>query len=112
MDANDALLQIVGYPGEDLARRRLHWHDMTPPEYADADRRGLEELTANGVCRPYEKNNTRQDGSRVPVLVGAATFENSRDEGGCFVLDLTERKKLEEQIFRALRMESSGSLAG
>jgi len=112
MDANDALLQIVGYTREDLARRRLHWHDMTPPEYADADRRALEELTANGVCRPYEKEYTRQDGSRVPVLVGAATFEDSRDEGVCFVLDLTERKKLEQQIFRAQRMESIGTLAG
>jgi len=29
----------------------------------------------------------------VPVLVGVAAFAENPDEGGCFVQDLTERKK-------------------
>jgi nitrogen-specific signal transduction histidine kinase len=39
-------------------------------------------------------------------------FEDNREEGVCFVLDLTERKKLEQQFLRAQRMESIGTLAG
>ena len=50
--------------------------------------------------------------SHVTVLVGAATFEDNPEEGVCFVLDLTERKKLEQQFLRAQRMESIGTLAG
>ena len=59
-----------------------------------------------------EKEFIRKDGSRVPILIGAAMFEDNREEGVCFVLDLTERKKLEQQFLRAQRMESIGTLAG
>ncbi|HTE44283.1 MAG TPA: ATP-binding protein, partial [Gemmatimonadaceae bacterium] len=110
--ANDAFLRIVGYSRAELAAGDLHWGKMTPPEFAASDERVLGELRASGVCTPYEKEFFHKDGSRVPVLVGAATFEEDPDEGVCFVLDLTERKKLERQFLRAQRMESIGTLAG
>jgi signal transduction histidine kinase/CheY-like chemotaxis protein len=84
---------------------------MTPPEYTERDRHALEEIDACGVCTPYEKEYIRKDGSRVPVLLGSARFEDSPDEGVCFVVDLTERKKLEQQFLRNQRMESIGTLA-
>lgn len=110
--ANDAFLRIIGQTREELDAGRIDWLAMTPPEYADADKRCQQELAATGVCTPYEKEYTRTDGSRVCVFVGAAAFADNPDEGVCFVLDLTERKKLEEQFFRAQRMESIGTLAG
>src|SRR4029077_9180427 len=39
-----------------------------------------------------------KDGSRVPVLVGAALLEGSGSEGVAFVLDLRQRKKAEEAL--------------
>ena len=111
-DANDAFLQMVGYTREDVEARRIGWVQITPPEYADLDEHALEEIAAKGICAPFEKEYIRKDGSRVPVLIGAATFEDTPDEGVCFVLDLTERKKLEQQFLRAQRMESIGTLAG
>ena len=110
--ANDAFLKIVGHSRDDLEAGRLNWVAMTPPEFAGDDRRCLKELAANGVCTPFEKEFLRKDGTRVPVLVGAAAFEYNPDEGVCFVLDLTERKALELQFQRAQRMESIGTLAG
>jgi PAS domain S-box-containing protein len=110
--ANDAFLSMVGYDREDLEAGRLNWISLTPPEYADLDRHCLNELATKGVCAPYEKQYIRRDGSRVAVLVGAAIFEDNPDEGVCFALDLTERKKLEQQFLRAQRMESIGTLAG
>lgn len=110
--ANDAFLRLVGYTREDLEAGRINWKAMTPPEYAEIDRSNLAELAATGVCKPIEKEFIRRDGTRVPVLVGAATFEDNPEEGVCFVLDLTERKKLENQFLRAQRMESIGTLAG
>jgi hypothetical protein len=47
----------------------------------------------SGSLRPFEKEYFRKDGSRVPVLICAATFEESGDQGVAFVLDLTERKR-------------------
>ncbi|MDP3716909.1 MAG: PAS domain S-box protein [Acidobacteriota bacterium] len=111
-DANDALLQLLGYTREELAAGTLKWTELTPPQYGPLDQQALGELAAHGVVKPYEKEYMRRDGSRVPVLIGAARFEDQPDEGVAFVVDLTERKKLEQQFMRAQRMESLGTLAG
>jgi C4-dicarboxylate-specific signal transduction histidine kinase len=58
----------------------------------------LVQLSANGTCRPYEKEYFRKDGSRVPILVGGAFFEPKRDEGVVFVIDMTDRKRAEEKL--------------
>jgi signal transduction histidine kinase len=50
-----------------------------------------------GIVRPYEKEYFRKDGSRLPVLVGAASFDESGNQGVSFVLDLTERKRAEAE---------------
>src|SRR3712207_6950766 len=36
--------------------------------------------------------------SRVPVLIGAASFDETGSQGVVFVLDLTERKRAEEAL--------------
>jgi PAS domain S-box-containing protein len=109
---NDAFLRLVRYTREDLEAGLVNWLDLTPPEYAELDLRALEEIAAHGVSQPYEKEFVLKDGSRVPIFLGAASFKDNPDEGVAFVLDLTERKKLEQQLLRAQRMESIGTLAG
>jgi PAS domain S-box-containing protein len=51
-----------------------------------------------GRLPPFEKEYFRKDGSRVPVLLGVATFEEGGTQGVAFVLDLTERKKADENL--------------
>ena len=111
-EANDRFLELVGYSREDLQEGRINWRDLTPPEYAQADQRAMDEVDATGTCTPYEKEYRRKDGTRIHILIGSASFEDNPDEGVRFVLDLSERKKLEEQFFRSQRMESIGTLAG
>ncbi len=98
--ANDAFLAITGYTRADLEAGRIDWVAMTPPEYAHLDRHALNEIAATGICTPLEKEYLRKDGSRVPILLGAAIFEDGPDEGVCFVIDITERKRAEEKIQR------------
>jgi PAS domain S-box-containing protein len=96
-DANDAFLRIVGYGREDLMAGHLSWVELTPPEWHDLTERATTEARITGAVLPFEKEYSRKDGSRVPVLVGRATFEGRPNEGVGFVLDLTERKEAEAQ---------------
>ncbi len=98
IEANDAFLRMVGYDREDLVSGRMRWTDLTPPEWRDRDARRLPELKMTGSLQPFEKEYFRKDRSRVPVLIGAATFEEGGNQGVAFVLDLTERKCAEEAL--------------
>jgi PAS domain S-box-containing protein len=99
IEANDAFLRMVGYDREDLASGRMRWTDLTPPEWRDLDeRRRLPELKATGTLQPFEKEYFRKDGSRVPVLIGVASFEEDANQGVAFVLDLTKRKCAEQAL--------------
>ncbi|WP_454736196.1 trifunctional serine/threonine-protein kinase/ATP-binding protein/sensor histidine kinase [Cupriavidus necator] len=98
LEANDAFLRMVGYEREDLVSGRVRWRDLTPPELHQGSEQALAEAGQTGRVQPFEKEYVRKDGSRVPVIVGLATFEASRKEGVAFVLDLTERKQAEEKV--------------
>jgi len=62
--------------------------------------RAQAELNSTGIVQPFEKEYFRRDGSRVPVLVGAALFKEGGDRLA-FVLDLTERKRTEDRLRRS-----------
>jgi hypothetical protein len=70
----------------------LRWTDLTPPEWRDVSERAVAELKATGTIQPYDREYFRKDGSRVPVLIGAAIFEGSANEGVAYVLDLSTQK--------------------
>ena len=71
---------------------------LTPPEWRDRDARTVAELKRIGTAQPFEKEYLRKDGSRVPVLIGGAMFEEGTSQGVGFVLDLTERKRAVEAL--------------
>ncbi|HEX8801855.1 MAG TPA: MASE1 domain-containing protein, partial [Terriglobales bacterium] len=116
--ANEAFLRMLQYGHEDLVSGRVRWMDLTPPEWRGRDEEAIADLIKTGIAQPYEKEYFRKDGSRVPVLVGAAMFEGSRNEGVAFGLDLSEQKRAEaeiraltDQLYRENRVTTMGELA-
>ena len=96
LEANDAFLRMVGHDRDDLVSGKLRWTGLTPAEWhTHHDEFWTPELRETGTVQPYEKEYFRKDGSRLPVLVGAAGFDESGKQGVSFVLDLTERKRAE-----------------
>ena len=78
----------------------MRWTDLTPAEWRARDDLAVADLKATGTTQPYQKEYFRKDGSRVPVLVGAALFEVGGNEGVAFALDISEQKWSEEALRR------------
>jgi two-component system, cell cycle sensor histidine kinase and response regulator CckA len=114
IDANDAVLALLGFTKEDVAAGSMRWDALTPPEYREADRLAVEQLLTTGVAPLWEKQFIRKDGSRVPVLIGVATLTgmSGATEAVSFIVDIAERKKLEQQLRQAQKVEAIGQLAG
>ena len=94
-EANDAFLELVGYSREDLQAGRLHWPDLTPPEFLALDELAHEEGLRFGACTPFEKELIRKDGTRVPVLVATAVLKLSPFKWITFIQDLRGRDRME-----------------
>ncbi|MEH1853285.1 MAG: PAS domain S-box protein [Nostoc sp.] len=97
-EANNALLNMVGYTREELVAGTLRWQDLTPTEYVPLDKEALTQFQDSPFCTPYQKEYIRKDGSHLSILVGGSHFEGTVDRGAFFVLDITERKQAEERL--------------
>ena len=96
-EANDAYLAIIGYDRTDLEAGRVHWREITPPRWANAEGRAMEQLLETGACQPFEKEYVHKDGHRVPVLIGAAVIDRNPLRWTSFVVDLTSRQRAEQE---------------
>jgi len=95
-EVNDAGLEMLGYSREELAAGEVTRENLTPPEWRAADDRARALLNTTGVARPWEQELLRKDGSRLPVLVGAAILDGH--EGISVAVDLTERKRVDGEL--------------
>ena len=109
--ANDYFLRLIGYDRSDLSDGKIDWRELTPPEWAPADRRAYEEAVGEGLTRTYEKEYVRRDGTRVSVLVGGAVVDPGPPmHYVSFVVDLSAQKAAEaarEVALVAERIERS-----
>jgi PAS domain S-box-containing protein len=105
--ANDAMLEMLGYTREDLEQGRLNFRQLTPPEHQAVTERAVRTLKETGVVRPFEKQYFRKDGSRIDVLLSSATLDEAQERGIALVIDLSEGKRTE----RALRQAEAESRA-
>ncbi|MBN3959593.1 PAS domain S-box protein [Nostoc sp. NMS8] len=108
IDANDAFLQLAGYTRDEFATLgKINWRELTPVEYKDLDDRALLEVQAKGISKIYEKEYIHRNGKRVPVVLGVALLNDSKDNGVAFVLDITDRKLAEKECDRLLECEKT-----
>jgi two-component system, cell cycle sensor histidine kinase and response regulator CckA len=89
--ANATIQNLLGYSDEEFREGRVRWDHLTPPEFAAKDMQAIQELTATGRCRPYEKEFLTKDGRRIPILVGASKLTTSDDstEIAAYIIDLS-----------------------
>ncbi len=100
---NPSFLKALGYSENDVAAGRVRWDNLTPPEFAQADARAIEQLKNSGRCDVYEKAFVTKDEQRIPILIGASTLDRtaSHTEVAAFVTDLTPLRAAEDALRKA-----------
>ncbi|HVS52138.1 MAG TPA: PAS domain S-box protein [Opitutaceae bacterium] len=110
IDVNEQFLEFFGY-----ARAELVAPDARPPSlWADPGERErvLEQMRTSGGIRNLEAAFFRKDGGRrVGLLSGEILQLAGEDVLVWMIADITEKKKLESELFRAQRVEGIGRLS-
>ena len=93
-EANQLFLQICGYSLAALIEQPAIWNtllagqDLTTCQFAYA------ELLATGSTAPFEVMLKHASGRNIPVLIGLSYLENSNSEWAVFMLDVSERHRI------------------
>lgn len=96
-EANDHFLNMLGYQEFELRNSGLNWRELTPDKFIRRDEQAIDEIIAHGRCEPYEKYFIARDGSQIPVYLGASSLGDGSQKVIAYVMDLSDRKKSEEQ---------------
>jgi PAS domain S-box-containing protein len=124
LDANETFLQMLGWSFEEISSGQLKGNDLVPTDYTEAAVANAMRLRSGGTSPAFEIELLRKNGTRVPVLLGAAMIDASTYVA--YTVDISERReaemakrqveeqlhKSEEQLRHAQKMEAVGRLAG
>lgn len=110
IDANDALLQMIGASREQLTRGEIDWVKMTPEKFRPLDEAGIQQLREFGACAPFEKEFVLPDGTRLPFLIGAIRLTREPLQWSAYVVNLTEQRKLQLAERKVKEWESRSAI--
>jgi len=98
LDANTALLRMLGYGKDELLR--LSYSDVTPPEYLQISRDRVGTLTEAALVETYSKEYIRKDGSRLPISISGVVFfdDEQRLVVWGLIEDITERLEAQKKV--------------
>jgi PAS domain S-box-containing protein len=110
---NPAFADIFGWTLEEVKGENL---PFLPESEKEATMAGIKRITQDGLAiQGFETKRYTKDGRLVDVSISGSRFNdhNGKPAGMLVILrDTSERKKLEEQLQMAQKMEAVGTLAG
>jgi two-component system, cell cycle sensor histidine kinase and response regulator CckA len=107
LEVNKAAVALYGYTRAGF--RRLHVSDVLGEEDA---RRLAQEMSASGIPTGLWRHRTK-GGRLIEVETALHEIEHDGSKAGLAVLmDVTDRRRLEEQLRQSQKMEAVGMLAG
>jgi len=102
VDLNESFCALTGYSKAELLSG-TSYQDITPAEHHEREAELVGRVVATGEPAEYEKEYTRKDGTRVPILLTVFLVRGSDGEPigvAAIIRDITERKRAEEELRR------------
>ena len=110
---NQGAARILGYSPDEVIGK-LNVNQLYPPGVAHEIKEKIysPEFTGPGMLENYETLVRRWDGTLVPIWLSARILHEGDREVGIvgFFRDLSERKRLEEDLLRSERLASLGKM--
>ena len=110
---NRSAFKQFGYDVEDF-ERGLNAFDMIAPSHRERAMGNAQKVLHGDTVGINEYNALKKDGTTFSVLLHSAPIIREGKPTGLrgFIIDISEKKKLEMQLQQASRMEAIGTLAG
>ena len=113
IDINPAGVDLLGYESkEDLLQINITQDLYVYPSEREAFQKTL---AKKGYVKDYEVAFKRKDGEQIIVLLTSTAVRDKSGKISAYrgiMRDITERKRLEQQLLQAQKMEAIGQLAG
>ncbi|MBW2184814.1 MAG: PAS domain S-box protein, partial [Deltaproteobacteria bacterium] len=112
---NDAMEEITGYPRAELLKQHVTLLTPTDKENYSEGENEIGKLVKEGVLKERESLLKRKDGQCIIIETNMSLlFDKKGQTIGCVGInsDITERKKMEQQLLQSEKLKSLGELSG
>ncbi|MCK5138626.1 MAG: PAS domain S-box protein, partial [Thermodesulfovibrionia bacterium] len=112
---NDAMEEITGYPRAELLKQHVTLLTPTDNQHYSEGENEIEKLVQEGMLKERESLLKRKDGQCIIIETNMSLlFDKKGQSIGCVGInrDITERKKMEQQLIQSEKLKSLGELAG
>lgn len=104
LEANDALLRILGFSRSEFGFGSVLWPDLAAPEARPAWEAAIARAREGVVTAPMESVCLRKDGGLASILTRLRPLPTRPPTIACFALDITDYRRIERERNQQVRL--------
>ncbi len=114
IECNQAFANMLGYTKEEI--KKMNYMDLVPSKWHNELTKVLiEPRQKKGYSDEHKLEIAKKDGSLIPISIRAWLMKDKEgfaSKGWAIIRDISEKRKMEEELHKIEKLESLGILAG